>query len=148
MRVRPAIAIIEDGKILMLRYNYSGKDLFQFPGGNMEDAEELEKTLKRELMEELNLSVSISKLILVAQVIQENKQQATLHCLFTGTILDNLKPIINPIETSAIEAVWVDVSVLDKINLYPSVGVKLKYLLENDVLNSTTYLGKIEQPWL
>lgn len=146
MKIRPSAVIIEDNKIMLLRYSYGNNDVFQFPGGNMEEIETLEETLARELLEELNLTTSIEKLILSAQVINEKKNQATLHCLFEGKILKNTKPIINPEQTTAIEVVWKEIEQLAHLNLYPSVGNKLIDLLKNGSY-STNYLGKINQPW-
>ena len=146
MKIRPAIILVENDKIMLMRYSYSGKTVYQFPGGNMEDVETLEQTLARELMEELNLPVSVKKLMISAQVINQKKQQATLHCLFEGSIINSAKPVINPKQTSALEVVWMETSQLDQLNLYPSVGIKLKEILSNSA-SGTHYLGLIEQPW-
>ncbi len=147
MRIRPAIVILKENKVLLLRYEYGGKSLYQFPGGNTEEAESLEKTLERELLEELNLPVSISTLLISAQVINETKNQATLHCLFKGGILANSIPTINRKETTAIEVLWIDVAQLDTLNLYPSVGIELQKIV-NQKITSPVYLGVIEQPWI
>lgn len=145
MRIRPAVVIVENNKVMLMRYSYSGKDVYQFPGGNTEEVETLEETLARELMEELNLPISVGKLIISAQVVNSKKQQATLHCLFEGVILNLVKPAINAEETSALEVVWIDINELGKLNLYPSVGVKLKEVIHSNA--SSQYLGLIEQPW-
>jgi ADP-ribose pyrophosphatase YjhB (NUDIX family) len=146
MRIRPAIVIRDKDTILMMRYSYSGKDVFQFPGGNMEDVETLEQTLARELKEELNLPVSVEHLLLSAQVINHKKQQATLHCLFAGSTLQSARPVLNPQETSALEVVWINIDQLDQLNLYPSVGNALKEILLHNKA-TPQYLGAIEQPW-
>lgn len=145
MRIRPAIVIREKDQIMLMRYSYSGKDVFQFPGGNMEEVETLEQTLARELQEELSLPVTVGPLLLSAQVINEKKQQATLHCLFEGEIRSG-RPEINPAETSALEVVWMDIEKLGELNLYPSVGKRLKELLSSS-LSTPQYLGLIDQPW-
>jgi len=147
MKIRPAIVILKENKVLLLRYEYSGKSLYQFPGGNTEEAESLEKTLERELIEELNLPVSVSNLLISAQVINENKNQATLHCLFKGEILNNAIPTINSNETSAIEAAWVEIDNLNNLNLYPSVGIEIQKIINQKITNPG-YLGVINQPWI
>lgn len=111
----------------------------------MEEVETLEQTLARELMEELSLPVSIQQLLLSAQVINTKKQQATLHCLFEGKIVSG-RPELNPAETSALEVVWMDIAKLDELNLYPSVGKRLKEILSSS-LSAPQYLGLIDQPW-
>jgi 8-oxo-dGTP diphosphatase len=146
MKIRPAIVIKKDNHIMLMRYSYSGNDVYQFPGGNMEDVETLEETLSRELQEELNLPVSVGKLLITAQVINHTKKQSTLHCLFEGNILNSAKPTINAGQTSAIEVTWIEIAQLDQINLYPSVGSSLKESLQKGI-DSTLYLGAINQPW-
>jgi 8-oxo-dGTP diphosphatase len=147
MRIRPAIILQDNNnRIMLLRYFYSGKDVYQFPGGNIEGIESLEETLKRELQEELNLPVQINNLLISAQVINEEKLRATLHCLFSGTIVGQAKPIINPDQTSALEVVWMETDKLDQLNLYPAVGTKLKSILQSNT-GVSYYLGLIDQPW-
>jgi 8-oxo-dGTP diphosphatase len=146
MRIRPAILLEENNRIMLLRYSYSGKDLYQFPGGNIEGTESLEETLRRELEEELNLPVQVNNLLISAQVINVEKLRATLHCIFTGSILHQAKPVINPEQTSALEVIWMEIDKLDQLNLYPSVGIKLKSILQSKS-PYTHYLGLIEQPW-
>ena len=146
MRIRPAIIIEENNRIMLLRYSYSGKDVYQFPGGNIEGTESLEETLVRELQEELNLPIETHKLLIAAQVINAEKLRATLHCLFTGHILQQARPVINHEQTSAQEVVWMEIDKLDQLNMYPAVGTKLKNILQSNV-EDTHYLGLIEQFW-
>ena len=113
---------------------------------NMDELETLEETLARELQEELSLPVSVGKLLICAQVINPSKKQGTLHCLFEGKILETAKPQINPTQTSALEVVWLEVNRLEGLNLYPSVGMSLKSVLDS-VLTTPVYLGQITQPW-
>ncbi len=146
MRIRPAIILQDHNRIMLLRYFYSGKNVYQFPGGNTEGIESLEETLKRELQEELNLPVQINNLLISAQVINEAKLRATLHCLFTGTIVGQAKPVINPEQSSALEVVWIETDNLDQLNLYPAVGIELKSILQSNT-GASHYLGLIDQPW-
>jgi 8-oxo-dGTP diphosphatase len=146
MRIRPSIVICKENKIMLLRYSYSGKDVYQFPGGNMEEVETLEQTLARELMEELYLPVNVGNLLLSAQVINIKKQQATLHCLFEGKIRGEATPTLNPDQTSALEITWMNIEQLEELNLYPSVGKKLRELLSGNT-SLPKYLGLIDQPW-
>ena len=147
MKIRPSIVLIREQKIMFLRYNYAGNDLYQFPGGNMEEVETLEQTLARELNEEVGLTVDIKNLLLTAQVINTQKKQATLHCLFLGESSQGAVPLLNKAESSAHEVVWMDIDKLDQLNLYPSVGKEIKEILQKNT-STPQYLGLIEQPWL
>jgi 8-oxo-dGTP diphosphatase len=64
-KVHVTAAVIEnDNKILCVQRNSNKFEYisykWEFPGGKVEDNEQLEETIKREIMEELNLNVSIS----------------------------------------------------------------------------------------
>ena len=146
MKIRPAAVIIENNRVLLLRYSYGGTTVYQFPGGNIEEAETMEQTLSRELLEELTLPIKVGRLYLSAQVINNKKKQATLHCLFEGKILNASKPTINPEETSAIEVVWMEMNQLAQLNLYPSVGAALVEISKAGTYENN-YLGEINQPW-
>lgn len=146
MLVRPCLAIIRENKILLLKYNYSGNEVYGLPGGNPEQDETLEQTVIRELREELNLEIIVEKLLLTGEIIFPQKKMSTLHCLFSGSIINGV-PQINPAETSALEAVWADIDKIDSLNLYPNVGRELKRVLSLDTSNDNPYIGKINQQW-
>ena len=72
IKIRPAIFILEnqDGipKILTMKYNYGGEEVYNLPGGNLELGEYLNEALAREMIEELGIKVSVGELILVGEV--------------------------------------------------------------------------------
>ena len=141
MHIRPSIIIFENERLLTLKYNYGGTEVFALPGGNLEFGERLEEALKRELVEELGLEVDVADLKYIAEVHQEKKD--TLHMVFLGKILKGV-PNINPIETSAESVAWVSIQDLDSIALYPNIGRDLKKI---DSVSSALFLGEIQQPW-
>lgn len=64
-KVHVTAAVIEnENKILCVQRNSNKFEYisykWEFPGGKVEDNEQLEETIKREIMEELNLQISIS----------------------------------------------------------------------------------------
>ena len=144
MKVRPSILIIQDKKLLLMRYNYGGQDVFGLPGGNPDESETLENTLIRELKEELNIQIEVGQLALVGEVIFPEKHQSTLHCLFLGHVTAGA-PQLNPAETTALECLWVDLTQLDSLNLYPNVGAHIQNVVHQKPQN--VYVGLIPQNW-
>jgi 8-oxo-dGTP diphosphatase len=143
INLRPSIVIIENGKILCLKYVYNGTLVYNLPGGNLEFGENIREALRRELLEELNVEVEVLKLIFVGEV-HQNKM-VKMHFIFEGRIEKGF-PKINPLQTSAIEASWLEMNNLKNINLYPNVNENLinwHYKLAND----SVYLGEIVQKW-
>lgn len=143
INVRPSIAIIENGEILCLKYVYNGTLVYNLPGGNLEFGENIKQALRREMTEELNIQVEILNLLFCGEV-HDNKK-VTMHFVFEGRIEKGV-PKINRLQTSAIEASWLDMNNFKNINLYPNVNEKLinwHYKLADD----SVYLGEIIQKW-
>lgn len=139
LKVRVAGVIKEGNKVLTMRYNYGGVDVFALPGGNLEFGEELKEALKREFFEEVQIDIKVGEELLTAEVIRENEQ--TLHQVFECSITKGV-PILNPEETSSLEVCWLDIDQIEKYNLYPNINI---YLGERNLANK--YVGVIEQKW-
>ncbi len=146
MLVRPSIIIIEGNKVLLMRYKYGGNEVFALPGGNPGRNETLEKTLIRELKEELNLDIQIDRLAFMGEVILPGKREPTLHCAFLGSTTSG-RAEINPGHTKALDFAWMDVNELDIINIYPNIGHYIKNLVQNKESAENPYIGQINQKW-
>lgn len=146
IKVRPAILIIENQKILTMKYIYGGKEVYNLPGGNLELGEYLNQALAREMVEELGIEVEIGELILIGEVHSDEEEQRkqTLHLLFEGKIMKGL-PTLNPKETSALAIHWLSANDLEKVNLYPNLTIQIKDYLAGKLQNK--YIGKIDQQW-
>lgn len=144
MKIRPAILIIENEKILTMQYNYGGQDVYNLPGGNLEFGEYLADALAREMVEEMGIQVSVGELILVGEVHNLEQKKQTFHFVFAGKIIEGT-PVLNPKETSAIAIKWLNINELDFVNLYPNISKKILQYLAGSLENK--YIGKIEQQW-
>jgi mutator protein MutT len=60
----------EQGKVLLCDETHNGKKMIKFPGGGMEWGESPTDCLKRELMEELNLTLLYAELFYVTDFFQ------------------------------------------------------------------------------
>ena len=147
IKIRPAILIVEEEKILTMQYHYGGQDVYNLPGGNLEFGEYLANALAREMMEEMGIEVAVGELLMVGEVYSEpilGQKKQTFHFIFAGNITKGI-PILNPKETSAIAIKWLTISELHSFNLYPNVSEKLKQYLSNAL--DDKYIGRIEQRW-
>jgi 8-oxo-dGTP diphosphatase len=141
MNVRPCAIIIQDNKLLVLKYNYNGNTVYGLPGGNPDPGETLGQTLIRELREELSIDISVSQMALTGEVIREG--QAILHCAFLCKIISG-EPSANPMQTTSLCCEWLDISNIDQVNMYPNLG---KYIQKLSFENTHVYIGKIKQQW-
>ncbi len=142
--IRPAILLMEDRKILTLKYIYGGVEVLNLPGGNLELGEHLEEALSREMMEELGIEVEVGKMICVGDTFLESKQKHTFHIIFEGKLLSGT-PKVNPLETSALDIFWLPIDELFKVNLYPNVSDALQQFLNYSLEDK--YIGRISQQW-
>lgn len=146
MQVRPSVILIDDNKILLMKYNYGGNEVYALPGGNPDDGETLVETLIRELEEELNLHIAVSALVLAGEVIFPESAKSTLHCVFHGRILSGL-PVLNPEHTSALGVEWVSLSETVDLNMYPNVGKHIFSATDPHSKTECQYIGRIQQNW-
>ncbi len=137
MKVRPSALIIENNHVLLLRYNYSGNDVFALPGGNPDLGETLTQAVERELSEELGIETEIGEMLMAGEVLLSPTKEDVLHCIFRGQIVGGI-PILNPAQTTALEIVWQPVAALAQLNLYPNVGSCIASMRGG-------YVGKIDQ---
>lgn len=144
INIRPAILIIENQQVLTMQYNYSGQEVYNLPGGNLELGEHLNDALAREMQEELGIEVSVGEMVLVGEVYFSARKKHTLHLLFEGKITAGV-PILNPKETSALAIKWLAINDLENVNLYPNLSKSIKYYLDGKLSNK--YIGKIDQQW-
>ncbi|MCS6823716.1 MAG: NUDIX hydrolase [Cytophagaceae bacterium] len=145
--VRPSVLIMQENTLLLMRYCYSGKDLFQIPGGNMEAGETPEDTIERELYEEINIQVHTHQLLYIAQTVRAEKNKTVIHLIFSGSVVSGI-PELNPQHTSALEAIWMPLQQIKNIHLYPDVRYALFEERGRNKITATRYLGRIEQHWL
>ena len=148
MKVRPSALIwrqyANQTEVLLMRYNYGGQDVFALPGGNPDRDETLPQTIIREIREELGVSVDVGEMILAGEMLLSQRNDDVLHIVFAARNLRG-EPNINSAETTALNLVWIPVSEVDKLNLYPNIGAKIQ-----PWFNSATYLGyvgRIEQQY-
>ena len=140
MKIRPSVAIVNEGKLMLMKYIYGGVEVFNLPGGNAEELESIAETVQRELVEELNLEIIVNELLLVGETHQPEKNNSVLHLIFNASIKNGI-PVLNPEHTTALEVVWVDITNIPNLNMYPNVGK----ILFNERIHP--YVGTIPQKW-
>ncbi|HEC88320.1 MAG TPA: NUDIX domain-containing protein [Thermoplasmata archaeon] len=95
--------ILKEGKILIAKRE-EGK--WEFPGGKVEDGEEIEECLKRELKEELNININIH-INIVKPFIKVKQSDIELHAFL---VLCNEKPVAKIHK----ELRWIDIDEIDR----------------------------------
>jgi len=121
MRVRGCAMIREENKLLVLAYDYPKGRIHALPGGGVRAGETLADSVRRELAEELRITVEIGGLRYIGDMMAQGEIGQTVHVVFEGRIVSGT-PTLDPNETSADEALWLDLAELEEVGLYPAIN--------------------------
>jgi len=133
-RVRVSGFLQRQGKFLVVEHTKNDQKYYLLPGGGAEDTENLAISLQREFGEELNMEVTVGRLLLVAQTINPEKTRNILHMVFLVESDDD------PEDTKLDERVtgfrcW-ELNMSSKGTFYPDI---LDHIL--DLVHDSTYNG-------
>ena len=145
MRCRPALVLIENNHLLVMKYQYGDHFIYNLPGGNPDPGELLSETIARECMEELGIDVEVGQMLLMGQVSGTENRDDVLHILFEGELIGGI-PELQVGETNAQEVLWMPINQLSQVTMYPNIGMELTDLLITQ--QKGKYVGAIQQPWL
>ncbi len=88
VRIRVSAIISDDGRVLLVAHRKDDEVYWLLPGGGVIFGESLEDALKRELEEELNISVTVQDLAFICDSIDPSGNRHILnisfHCEHTG----------------------------------------------------------------
>ncbi len=135
MYVRVSGLIIKHNKILVMGYEYPGGYLWHLPGGKVQNGEALPDALRRELYEELKISVDVQDALFVCE---EDEPSPMAHVVFKAQIISG-EPIVQKENSKARQ---VDYLFLNEIsNLYPNIIDALANYHPGEKVDMV-YLGK------
>lgn len=108
--------IIKDNKILIAqrKHGKSCEYLWEFPGGKQEENETLQECLKRELYEELNISVSVGELFTTSRY-DYDFGTIILHAFWVNT--DDIYLSFHPDHE---QIKWIEISDIDNYAFAPA----------------------------
>ncbi|MFM1836669.1 MAG: hypothetical protein RJA04_1357, partial [Bacteroidota bacterium] len=144
-RCRPALVLLENNHLLVMKYQYGEQFIYNLPGGNPDPGELLSETISRECREELGIDVEVGQMLLMGQVSGTENRDDVLHILFEGELIGGI-PELQVGETNAQEVLWLPINQLSQVTMYPNIGMELTDLLITQ--QKGKYVGAIQQPWL
>jgi ADP-ribose pyrophosphatase YjhB (NUDIX family) len=97
IRVGAKAVILQDERVLLIRYKNGDSEHYNFPGGGIQRGESIRKGLRREVLEETNLDVKVDSLLLVGEYDPKKHKRkfGRIHKLtlyFLCTIRESTKP--------------------------------------------------------
>lgn len=120
-RKRVSAIIILEGKILLIHRRRNDEEYFVFPGGGVENGEDLQQALSREVKEELSLWVQGARLLFE---LDNQGQHETFFLIdkFLGEPKLGGPELERNNRNNMYEPIWVELNKLVSLNLYPELG--------------------------
>ena len=111
--------IIRDGKMAAIKIRDGGEEWYIMPGGGQEAEETLEEALRREVSEELGISVECRELLFVVEGVHGeafHRVDLIFSCEYIG---ENSLAALHS-DTNQVGIEWLDIATLNQQPLYPS----------------------------
>lgn len=132
IRIRIAVVLKQDDKVLMVQHKKNGKKYWLLPGGGLEFGETIEHCAKRELMEETNLDIDIGELLFINESIPPDNHRQVLNLYYSATLRNGTLRIGNDIALNDVK--FVDISNINNLTVYPNIRKELlDYLSGRDI---------------
>lgn len=121
MKDRCAGVLIKDNTLLTFWRYRDGREYYVLPGGTLEEGETLEEGLKREMIEEMNLTVVVGKKLF--EYYNDFEHPRTDHYFliteFTGEIKLGGPELMHQSRENIYRPEWIKLDKLTEINLQP-----------------------------
>lgn len=127
-RVRVAVVIVQDGKMLLVEHGHGGQHFWIPPGGGLEFQETLAECGAREMLEETGLEVRIGEFLFVAESIPSvvYPHEVILHC--RGEVLGGELSLGD--DECLADIRWFDRSELQDLRIYPNIREHLVAVMD------------------
>lgn len=139
IKIRAAVILQQDGKILLARHRRGNFEYWVIPGGTVEEGETASSAGVREIREETGLAIEILKLAFVSEVIDESVGKHIIDFFFKGSIISGELKKGN--DRRLAELKLVPLCELDRLKFYPCITSELKEGLRTNFKGSAKYLG-------
>lgn len=141
IRVRVAAAIVEEGRLLLVKHLKNGTENLLLPGGGVEPGETLHEAVVRELREETGYSIVPGPLLFTAESIPPDHHRHILHVCFRATRPNaRLEPVHVPDDPIITGKVWVPLAELPAAVLHPAFSAEIHALL-TDLPSAAAHFG-------
>ncbi|MGI5898836.1 MAG: NUDIX domain-containing protein [Christensenellales bacterium] len=126
VRVSAKAIIIEDGKLLMLKYDFPDDILYDLPGGGQNHGETLTEALKRECREEIGAEVQVGDILFVHDFIAAKHPQLKDKSVH-GLKIEFECRLLSPIDMAAkgddyqLSIEWLPIDRLNEYPVHPSM---------------------------
>ena len=139
IKIRAAVILVKNGKILLARHRKHNSQYWVIPGGTVEAGETLEQAAIREIEEETGLKIKILKLAFVSETIDEAGRKHTIDFFFNGSIISGVLKKGDDQRLSEVR--FIPFHQIGALKFYPHIMPELKEAVRTNFRESGKYLG-------
>jgi 8-oxo-dGTP diphosphatase len=139
-RIAASAIVLQEGKLLLVRYKQGNSSFFVGPGGGVQVNEDLKHALVREVKEETGLVVQSGRMLFVEDLLTQRYRMIKFWflCIIVDGQLEQTKEAK---EEGIIEVNWFGKDNLQNEIVYPSIIMNIDWEMLSSNTWQTQYLG-------
>ena len=135
MKIRVTSIVINEDKILLVEQNVDNLRSWSLPGGGLEEGETLEAGVKRELLEETGVNITVKELLYGCDYIRDDRH--VVHITFLAEALDAEETTPGLDENPIKSVSYIPVADIEDFGF----STKFRKLIESNFPNNGSYMG-------
>ncbi len=139
-RVRVCGLLKKNNKILFVKHRKNDEEYYLLPGGGVDYGESFEVALKREYFEEVNIDISLGKMLFISEAIAPDQSKHIVNVYFE--VFYKGGELVVAQEERLVGAEYLEIDKLDSYIIYPNVKKQIVDYTKNGQKN-VLYLGNI-----
>ena len=143
-QLRLAAIIADHEQILLVEHRKRGQRYWVLPGGRLEGNETLEAALRREVREELGLSITVRQLVIVCETLAPDRHVVNL--IFHAEIGEGAAPRLDPNDSVLAGWQWVAVNRLPRMDFRPPIADSIQAVVAESFRGPVRVLGDTWRP--